>query len=73
MTMMLMVLRALYIPDGTEHTVTFKCIGCTKDQQYQDTLTTVAQLCRTGNVVDITINQNLQIKPCQRQSNCVSV
>ena len=34
------------VPDKTELTVTFKCIGCTKDQQYQDTLATVAQLHR---------------------------
>ena len=35
-----------------EHKVTFKCIGCTKEQCYQETLKHVAQLRRGGNVVE---------------------
>ena len=35
-----------------EHKVTFKCISCTKEQCYQETLKRVAQLRRGGNVME---------------------
>lgn len=33
------------------HTVTFKCIGCTKEQSYQETLAAIAQIQNRGEVV----------------------
>ena len=42
-------------PDEMEHTVTFKCIGCTREQKYQDTLAMVAHLRRTGNAVEVRV------------------
>ena len=37
----------------TQHTVTFKCIGCTKQQNYQEVLASVAQIRRQGGNVDV--------------------
>ena len=37
------------------HTVTFKCIGSTKDEQYEKTLMQVAQICQRGEAVPCTL------------------
>lgn len=42
-------------PDEIEHKVTFKCIGCTKEQQYQQALIHAAQLRREGNNVEVKV------------------
>ena len=39
----------------TRHTVTFKCIGCTREQNYQEVLARVAQVRREGGNVEVRI------------------
>ena len=42
-------------PHEIEHTVTFKCIGCTKEQPYQQALIRAAQLRREGNNIEVKV------------------
>lgn len=41
--------------DEIEHRVTFKCIGCTKEQPYQQALIRAAQLRREGTKVEVKV------------------
>lgn len=51
--------------DSTIHTVTFKCIGATRDDEQQATLKLVCQLCDNGLSVPV----NIQPEPTNQYDN----
>ncbi len=58
-------------PDETEHRVTFKCIGCTKEQPYQQALMHAAQLQCEGTKVKVKVEPTNPFDAKAIQVKCI--